>query len=267
MLRSEATELAHELGKRLGKKAISLMGCTKSFKFSLLMLLTGTNRDLEEMWDDVPDERIEQSIMFGLGLRREAMLPYTHARAEYEGPMLAVLLQRHENYGNRLKGMSPERAMMIGYFVHDMGKECGKVWSLLHNRTFDLPFAEAFMQKATDWHIVANCTLDAKLTSKILAVEVKLLCLAVAAGCEFQTDTAPFEHPEAAKQFEQFALPDDQEAEEVPGGQRVKAAKKRAKAAAKKSAGKAKAKPKASRRTGLPALPAPNRAAAIPIAL
>ena len=141
MLKTEATELAVELGKRLGKKAICMAGCTKSFKFQLLMLLTSTHRDAWELWDDVPDERIAATLAFGLAMRLDSMLPYTHARSEYEGPMMAVLAHRHHELGQRLVNLTPARAMSIGYFAHDSAGEPLKIHSFLHKADFDLPFS------------------------------------------------------------------------------------------------------------------------------
>ena len=268
MLKTEATELAVELGKRLGKKAICMAGCTKSFKFQLLMLLTSTHREAWELWDDVPDERIAATLAFGLAMRLDSMLPYTHARSEYEGPMMAVLAHRHHELGQRLLNLTPARVMSIGYFAHDSAGEPLKIHSFLHKADFDLQFSIEFMRKASDWMIDLNASLDAKLVSTTLAVDVKLVTLALASGFLFVNDNMPFEYPAAALQFEQFALPVEEEAEQIPGGQRVKSSKKRAKVAAKKSAGKAKAKAKGSRRPDLrlPEGPAPMGAAMAPLA-
>ena len=111
MLKIEATEFSAELGKRLCKNAICTAGFTKSFKFQLLMLLTSTHRDAWELWDDVPDERIAATLSFGLAMRLDSMLPYTHARSEYEGPMMAVLAHRHRELGQRLVNLTPARSL------------------------------------------------------------------------------------------------------------------------------------------------------------
>ena len=268
MLKTAATELAAELGKRLGEKAICMAGCTKSFKFQLLMLLTSTHRDAWELWDDVPDERIAATLAFGLAMRQDSMLPYTHARSEYGGPMMALLAHRHHELGLRLVNLTPARAMSIGYFAQDSAGEPLKIYSFLHKADFDLPFSIEFMRKASDWMIDLNAISEAKLVSTTLAVDEQLVTLAISSGMVFVNDNVPFEYPSAAMQFEQFALAVKEEAANIPGVQLVKASKKKAKVAAKKSAGRAKAKAKSSRRPNVRLLdePASMGAAMPPIA-
>ena len=267
MLKIEATEFSAELGKRLGKNAICTAGFTKSFKFQLLMLLTSTHRDAWELWDDVPDERISATLAFGLAMQH-SMLPYTHARSEYEGPTMAVLAHRHHELGQRLLNLIPARAMSIGYFAHDLAGEPLKITSFLHKADFDLPFSIEFMRKASDWMIDLNAILDAKLVSTTLAVDEQLVTLAISSGMVFVNDNMPFEYPSAAMQFEQFALAVKEEAEDIPGVQLVKASKKKAKVVAQKFAGRAKAKAKSSRRPNMRLLdePASMGAAMPPIA-
>ena len=195
-----------ELGKLLGIKMKRIRNLPPRFWELLWMNLWAEHPPTsKETKLSIEDHR--ELACWALAITSDCLVPTRHKGSGYEGPLLAVLKQRHVDMGSRLSNMT--RQMYAdgawGYFALPQ-PFLGAVLVRGHDLTFTVVHEEV-AQMTTDWSIANNGTMEATVESESLGcVQCLFTVLTREKGSSWVKANMPehvfhFEYPNAADRF------------------------------------------------------------------
>lgn len=148
--RKETAALTQALGLKLNPRCRRFRNFTPRLWKLTFQNLVGFKPIAEFVGDKggFDDREIQNLCKFGLRISDNTPVPQKHDQAGFEGPLMSVLIARHQSLGSPHRNLSYEQLKAgVGYYVRDPSDPTKMQVSGHPNLTFSLGYRRDFLQQ------------------------------------------------------------------------------------------------------------------------